>query len=288
MRLQPDGTSPISIARSSSRSTSARVLERELRSPRWSAEPVAMGTNTDPYQRAEGRYRLMPGIIDALARSGTPFSVLTKGTVLTRDLPRLAAAAADVPVARACPSRCSTARCSHAGARHPHARRAPRPRAPHHRRRPAVRRDGGARAADAHRLDRGARRPPRPGRRGGRHRGERARPAPAARHPRVVPGLAGAGAPGTGRAVRPAVPARGVRGARVPARARGARRATAAAPRSTPSHRCRSGSSTRVAEPPSMRGAPPIPTGAGSPEAEQLALLWAGRNLPARARGAPG
>ena len=57
-----------------------------------------MGTNTDPYQRAEGRYQLMPGIIDALARSGTPFSVLTKGTVLTRDLPRLRAAAADVPV----------------------------------------------------------------------------------------------------------------------------------------------------------------------------------------------
>jgi hypothetical protein len=57
-----------------------------------------MGTNTDPYQRAEGRYQLMPGIVDALARSGTPFSVLTKGTVLTRDLPRLRAAAADVPV----------------------------------------------------------------------------------------------------------------------------------------------------------------------------------------------
>jgi len=76
----------------------ARVLQRELRSPRWSAEPVAMGTNTDPYQRAEGRYRLMPGIIDAFARAGTPFSVLTKGTVLSRDLPRLASAAADVPV----------------------------------------------------------------------------------------------------------------------------------------------------------------------------------------------
>ena len=76
----------------------ARVLERELRSPRWAREPVAMGTNTDPYQRAEGRYRLMPGVIRALARSGTPFSVLTKGTVLTRDLPELAAAAADVPV----------------------------------------------------------------------------------------------------------------------------------------------------------------------------------------------
>ena len=76
----------------------ARVLERELRAPRWTREPVAMGTNTDPYQRAEGRYRLMPGVIDALARSGTPFSVLTKGTVLARDLPRLSAAAADVPV----------------------------------------------------------------------------------------------------------------------------------------------------------------------------------------------
>jgi DNA repair photolyase len=76
----------------------ARVLERELRSPRWAREPVAMGTNTDPYQRAEGRYRLMPAVIRALARSGTPFSVLTKGTVLTRDLPELTAAAADVPV----------------------------------------------------------------------------------------------------------------------------------------------------------------------------------------------
>jgi DNA repair photolyase len=76
----------------------ARVLERELRAPKWAREPVAMGTNTDPYQRAEGRYRLMPGIIGALARSGTPFSVLTKGTVLARDLPQLAAAADDVPV----------------------------------------------------------------------------------------------------------------------------------------------------------------------------------------------
>jgi DNA repair photolyase len=75
-----------------------RVLERELRSPRWRREPVAMGTNTDPYQRAEGRYRLMPGVVGALARSGTPFSVLTKGTVLARDLPQLASAAADVPV----------------------------------------------------------------------------------------------------------------------------------------------------------------------------------------------
>ncbi|WP_219413572.1 intein-containing Rv2578c family radical SAM protein [Pseudonocardia nigra] len=76
----------------------ARVLERELRSPKWAREPVAMGTNTDPYQRAEGRYRLMPDVIRVLAHSGTPFSLLTKGTVLGRDLPELTAAAADVPV----------------------------------------------------------------------------------------------------------------------------------------------------------------------------------------------
>jgi len=74
------------------------VLTRELRRPSWRREHVALGTNTDPYQRAEGRYRLMPGVIGALASSGTPLSVLTKGTLLRRDLPELAAAARDVPV----------------------------------------------------------------------------------------------------------------------------------------------------------------------------------------------
>ena len=68
------------------------VLARELRRPTWTHEPVALGTNTDPYQRAEGRYRLMPGIIAALAGSGTPFSILTKGTTARRDLPLLAVA----------------------------------------------------------------------------------------------------------------------------------------------------------------------------------------------------
>lgn len=79
----------------------AEVLGRELHRPRWAREWVALGTNTDPYQRAEGRYRLMPGIIDALAGSGTPFSILTKGTLLRRDLPRLAEAAERVPVSLA-------------------------------------------------------------------------------------------------------------------------------------------------------------------------------------------
>ncbi|MEU2350698.1 Rv2578c family radical SAM protein [Modestobacter sp. NPDC049651] len=74
------------------------VLRRELSRPSWKREHVALGTNTDPYQRAEGRYRLMPGIIDALASSGTPFSVLTKGTLARRDVPLLAAAARDVPI----------------------------------------------------------------------------------------------------------------------------------------------------------------------------------------------
>lgn len=76
----------------------AEVLRRELARPGWKREHVAMGTNTDPYQRAEGRYRLMPGIIAALADSGTPFSILTKGTVLSRDLPLLAAARHQVPI----------------------------------------------------------------------------------------------------------------------------------------------------------------------------------------------
>ncbi|MDQ0574546.1 intein-containing Rv2578c family radical SAM protein [Agromyces albus] len=76
----------------------ADVLRTELAKPSWKRDAVALGTNTDPYQRAEGRYTLMPGIIDALATSGTPFSILTKGTLLRRDLPLIAEAAKLVPV----------------------------------------------------------------------------------------------------------------------------------------------------------------------------------------------
>lgn len=74
------------------------VLQRELRRGSWSHETVALGTNTDPYQRAEGRYRLMPGIIRTLADSGTPMSILTKGTLIRRDIPLLIEAAKQVPV----------------------------------------------------------------------------------------------------------------------------------------------------------------------------------------------
>ncbi|MGI4894415.1 MAG: Rv2578c family radical SAM protein [Janthinobacterium lividum] len=74
------------------------ALRHDLARPSWRAEHVALGTNTDPYQRAEGRYRLMPGIIGALADAATPFSILTKGTLLRRDLPLIAEAAGRVPV----------------------------------------------------------------------------------------------------------------------------------------------------------------------------------------------
>jgi DNA repair photolyase len=74
------------------------VLRRELARPSWRQEHVALGTNTDPYQRAEGRYQLMPGVIQALADSGTPLSILTKGTLLRRDLPLLGSVAGSVPV----------------------------------------------------------------------------------------------------------------------------------------------------------------------------------------------
>jgi DNA repair photolyase len=76
----------------------AEVLRTELARPSWSRSPVALGTNTDPYQRAEGRYRLMPGVLEALADSGTPISLLTKGTLLRRDLPLLARIAEHGPV----------------------------------------------------------------------------------------------------------------------------------------------------------------------------------------------
>ncbi|HWH10771.1 MAG TPA: radical SAM protein [Solirubrobacteraceae bacterium] len=62
------------------------VLRRELARPSWTHEHVALGTNTDPYQWVEARYRLMPGIWEALRDSGTPCSVLTKSPLVLRDL----------------------------------------------------------------------------------------------------------------------------------------------------------------------------------------------------------
>lgn len=69
------------------------LLRRELAAPRWRGAQIAMGTNVDCYQRAEGRYRLMPGIIAALTAHANPFSILTKSTLILRDLPLLRRAA---------------------------------------------------------------------------------------------------------------------------------------------------------------------------------------------------
>ncbi|WP_203828299.1 radical SAM protein [Actinoplanes palleronii] len=74
------------------------VLRRELATKRTLPERVAFGTNTDPYQRAEGRYQLMPPVIDALTGARVSFSILTKGSMIRRDLDRLAAAAERVNV----------------------------------------------------------------------------------------------------------------------------------------------------------------------------------------------
>jgi DNA repair photolyase len=75
-------------------------LRAELADPRWQGEAVAMGTNTDPYQRAEAKYKLTRGVLEALTEHANPFSILTKSPLVTRDLDVLieAAKATDVSV----------------------------------------------------------------------------------------------------------------------------------------------------------------------------------------------
>jgi DNA repair photolyase len=75
-------------------------LRAELASPKWGGAAVAMGTNTDPYQRCEGKYRLTRGVLEALTEHANPFSILTKSALVLRDLDILttAAARADVTV----------------------------------------------------------------------------------------------------------------------------------------------------------------------------------------------
>ena len=77
------------------------VLRRELARPSWRGEHVAMGTNVDCYQRAEGRYRLMRDVIPALTAAANPFSILTKGALILRDLDLLRAAAGVTDVSAA-------------------------------------------------------------------------------------------------------------------------------------------------------------------------------------------
>jgi DNA repair photolyase len=77
------------------------VLRSELASPKWEGEAVAMGTATDPYQHCEGRYKLTRGVIAALTDFENPMSMLTKSTMIVRDLDvfRRLARVTDVSVA---------------------------------------------------------------------------------------------------------------------------------------------------------------------------------------------
>jgi DNA repair photolyase len=69
------------------------VLRKELARPSWQREGVAIGAATDPYQPAEGRYRLTRGCIEALGAAANPFSIITRGPMIVRDLDVLSAAA---------------------------------------------------------------------------------------------------------------------------------------------------------------------------------------------------
>jgi DNA repair photolyase len=73
-------------------------LRAELRSAKWGGDTIAMGTNTDPYQHAEGKYHLTRGIIEVLAERRNPFSILTKSTLILRDLKLLTEASSRMDV----------------------------------------------------------------------------------------------------------------------------------------------------------------------------------------------
>ena len=75
------------------------VVRTELARPSWKGEHIAMGTNTDPYQWVEGRYKLMRGIWEALRDHANPCSVLTKSPLLLRDLDLMVEIAAVTDIA---------------------------------------------------------------------------------------------------------------------------------------------------------------------------------------------
>jgi DNA repair photolyase len=72
----------------------AEVLRRELARKSWKGELVAVGAATDPYQPAEGRYRLTRACLEVMAQAGNAFSIVTRGPMIVRDVDVLAAAAA--------------------------------------------------------------------------------------------------------------------------------------------------------------------------------------------------
>jgi DNA repair photolyase len=77
----------------------AEVLRGELARATWEGESVAIGAATDPYQPAEGRYRLTRGCLQALAEFSNPFQLITRGPMIVRDVDVLAEAASRAKVA---------------------------------------------------------------------------------------------------------------------------------------------------------------------------------------------
>ena len=76
----------------------ADVLRRELARRSWKREQVVVGTATDPYQPAEGRYRLTRACLQAFAEVGNPLGVITRGPMIVRDIDVLQANAAKAEV----------------------------------------------------------------------------------------------------------------------------------------------------------------------------------------------
>jgi len=84
----------------------AEVLRAELARRSWTGDGIVIGAATDPYQPAEGRYRLTRACIGALAEASNPFSVITRSPLIVRDVDVLQEAArrADVSVAFSVPT----------------------------------------------------------------------------------------------------------------------------------------------------------------------------------------
>jgi DNA repair photolyase len=76
----------------------AELLRKELGRPSWAGEVVAIGAATDPYQPAEGRYRLTRGCLEVLRDAANPFSLITRSPMIVRDLDVLVEAAARAEV----------------------------------------------------------------------------------------------------------------------------------------------------------------------------------------------
>ena len=204
------------------------ALAQELARPSWKREHVALGTNTDPYQWVEARYRLMPGIWRAMLENRTPCSVLTKSPLVLRDIDILAELAGEGLLSAAFSIPTLDERgVARDRAAHAEPRGAPRSRRPPDRGGRPHQRPG--RAADARHQRRSGRGPrdraPRTRSRRAQRHADRA--SPARRRPRGLHGLARAGAAGARRALH-----RALRPRRLPAdrRAPSPRRARAPAP----------------------------------------------------------